>query len=274
MKIKMKKQYLNIHLEGMDDNGEKLQRILEEDIPCAISIAPETLREGGIYSEQYHYLPGFIDLIAKIVNKPGNILGQQGNIHKCKHKHKLVDPWHENSCLYNKQLSVYEQGEIMQKGRETLVKLLGKKPEMYVPPNHQFDFATLASACKEGYPLFSIRGLKVLDPLLHNLYAQNLLVVPEVKLGQQGHFFYIHYDGIEKNRQAFEEVIKNANSFHCIGVDFSMHDKYFRGYKLLNVHQLNKDLDIIKKNMRAINKRKFLRDIKNLPRRILKNIKN
>ena len=273
----MKRTYLNIHLEGMDDNGEKLKRILDENIPCAISIAPETLRKGGIYSEQYPYLPGFVDLIGEVVNKPGNILGQQGNIHKCKHKHTIVDPYHENSCLYNKSLSIDEQREIMQKGNETLLQLLGKKAEMYLAPNHQGDFTTLDAACEERYPLFSIRGLKVLTPLLYKGYdfhAQNLLVVPEVKLGQQGNFFYVHYDEIEKNRQAFEKVVKNANSFYCIGVDFSMHDKYFRGYKLIDTHQLNTDLDIIKKNMRATNKRKFLRDIKNLPRRILKNIKN
>ncbi len=273
MKNKMKNQYLNIHLEGMDDNGEKLKRILDENTPCAISIAPETLRKGGIYGKQYPYLPGFVDLIGEVVNKPGNILGQQGNIHKCKHKHTIVGPYHENSCLYNKSLSIDEQREIMQKGSATLLKLLGKKPEMYVPPNHQFDFETLNAACEEKYPFFAIRGLKVLDPLLYKINAShghNLLVVPEVKLGQQGNFFYTHYDGIEKNKQAFEEVIKNANSFHCIGVDFSMNDKYFRGYKSINVYQLIKDLDAIEKNMKATNRKKLLRDIRNLPGKILK----
>ena len=276
----MTKKYLNIHLEAMDDKGEKLKRILAEDIPCAISIAPETLREKGIYSEQYPYLPKYIDLIAEIVNKPGNILGQQGNIHKCKHRHRVTDPWHENFCLYNKPLSVDEQREIMQKGSETLLKLLGKKAEKYTTPNHQSDFKTLDAACEEGYPFFAIRGLKVLNPLLFKIsthHSHNLLVIPEVKLGQQGHFFYVHYDRIEKNKQAFEEVVKNANSFHCIETDFFMKEDYFFSTKvgpIVDSIPLNKDLDIIEKNMRATNTKKFLRDIKNLPKRILKNIKN
>ena len=268
----MERKYLNIHLEGMDDNGEKLKRILDENIPCAISIAPETLRKNGIYSKQYPYLLKHIDLIAKIVNQPGNILGQQGNIHKCKYKHRIVDSWHENFCLWNKPLEIYEQAEIMQKGRETLVKLLGKKPEMYLPPNHQCDFRTLDVACKEEYPFFAIRGLKVLDPLLYKIsvfHPNNLLVIPEVKLGQQGSFFYTHYDKIEKNQEDFEKLIKNVRSFQNVGVDFSMQKAYFfstRVGPIVDSIRLNRDYDVIEKNMKATNRKKLLRDITKFPK--------
>ena len=270
----MNKKYLNIHLEGMDDNGQKLQRLLSEDIPCAISIAPETLRKGGMYATQYPYLPGFVDLIGELVNKSGNILGQQGNMHKCGHRHLITDSYHENRCPYHKSLSVDEQREIMQKGRETLIKLLGKKPEMYVPPNHLFDLNTLDAACLEDYDFFTMRGIKTLNPLLHKMdvfHPKNLLIVPEVKLKQKGHFFYIHYDNIEKNKQEFEEVVKNASSFHNIGIGFSM-KKYFVLTNLgpqIDRILLAMDQEIIEKNIEATDNRKILRDIKNLPKRLL-----
>lgn len=265
----MTKKFLDIHLEGMDDNGEKLKRILDENIPIAISVCPETLREGGIYSKQYPYLPKFIDLIGKIVSRRGDILGQQGNIHKCKYKHRFADPWHENYCLYNKPLSADEQRDLMEKGRETLVKLLGKSPEMYVPPNHLFDFITLKIANEMRYPFFIIKGVKTDEPLLYENDDINTLVLPERKISEKGYFHYIHYDEIKKNPEDFEKVVRNARSFHNIGIDFSMHEKYFGEFYDPNLKQLNKDLKIIRKNSTATIIRKLLRDIKNLPTKIL-----
>ncbi len=275
MKNKMKNQYLNIHLEGMDDNGEKLRRIHDENIPCAISIAPETLREKGIYSKQYPYLPAFVDFIRKIVNKPGNILGQQGNMHKCKHRHRITDSWHENSCPYHKSLSVEEQRKIMRDGNETLFRLLGKRAEMYVPPNHLFNQNTLDAACEEKYPFLIMRGLTIIDPLLYQrtIYDDNdILVVPETKFRNLGSFKYVHYDGIKNNELEFEEAVGNAGSFKDIRKNFDIQKHYIDtkfGPKPDPI-TLEKHFLIIEHNRKATNKRKILRDIKNLPRRILK----
>ena len=79
---------------------EKLRRILNEDIPCAISVVPETLRENGRYSSQDFSLSKYIDLVAEVVNKPGNILGQQGNMQRCKYSYRFTDPLQENFCLW------------------------------------------------------------------------------------------------------------------------------------------------------------------------------
>jgi len=264
----MTKKFLDIHLEGMDDNGEKLKRILDEGIPVAISICPETLRENGIYSKQYPYLLKFINLIGEVVSKSGNILGQQGNMHKCKYNHRFADPWHENYCLYNKSLNAEEQRELMEKGKETLVKLLGKSPEMYVPPNHQFDFITLKIANEMEYPFFIIKGVKTNEPLLYENNDVNTLVLPERKISENGYFHYIHYDEIKNNHEAFENVVKNARSFQNIGIDFSMHEKYFEKPYGVNHKQLNEDLKIIRKNGTATIIRKLLRDIKNFPTKI------
>jgi len=262
-------KFLDIHLEGMDDAGEKLKRILEENIPVAISVCPGTLRERGIYSEQYPYLPKHLDLIGEVVSRRGNILGQQGNMHKCKHAHRFVDPWHENYCLYHRPISTEEQRELMEKGKETLIKLLGKSPEMYAPPNHLWDFITLKIANVMQYPFFAIRGVKTNEPLLYERDGVNTLVLPEVKINENGHFHYIHYDEIEKNQEAFEGVLKNARSFRNIGIDFSMREKYFgKSYKI-NPKPLARDLETIRKNGTAIIIKKLWRDIKNFPRRVL-----
>ena len=266
---KMDKKYLDIHLERMDDKGEKLKRILDENMPVAISVCPETLRKNGIYSKQYPYLPRFVDLIGEVVSRRGNILGQQGNMHKCRHKHRFVDPWHENYCLYSRPMNGEEQRELMEEGKETLKKLLGKSPEMYVPPNHLWDFTTLSVANCMRYPFFAIRGVKTNEPLLYKNDGVNTLVLPEVKINENAHFHYIHYDEIEKNQEAFEEVVKNARSFNSIGIDFSLREKYFgKSYKI-NPKPLARDLETIRKNGTATIIKKLLRDVRNLPGRVL-----
>ncbi|MDP3026437.1 MAG: DUF2334 domain-containing protein [Nanoarchaeota archaeon] len=265
----MTEKFLNIHLEGMDDAGEKLKRILDENIPVAISVCPETLRENGIYREQYPYLPKYIDLIGKVISRGGNILGQQGNIHKCKHNHRFVDPWHENYCLYHRPIGGEKQRELMEEGKETLVKLFGKSPEMYVPPNHLWDFTTLSVANSMGYPFFVIKGIKTSKPLLYKKGGENTLVLPERKIDQEGYFHYTHYDEIEKNREAFEEVVKNAIPFVCVGDYFSMRQKYVGKLYEASPEELTEDLKIIRKNGTATIIKKLLRDVRNLPGRVL-----
>lgn len=240
---------LDIHLEGMDDSGEKLKRIIDENILCAISICPETLRERGIYSKQYPYLPKRLDLIGEVVSKSGNILGQQGNMHKCKYSHRFADPWHENYCLYNKSLSEDEQRDLMEKGRETLIKLLGKTPELYAPPNHMFDLTTLKVAIDMGYGYFAERGIKVDMP--YKLGNGRLIVLPETKFSEKGDIKYIHYDGIEKNKRYFEEIIRNLEPFS----------------KTIKIEEASPEART--ENLVAIRKKKFLRDVIKFPERIL-----
>jgi len=264
------KKYINIHLEAMDDDGEKLRRIFDENIPCAISIAPETLRENGIYShrQEYSKLSKYLDLISRIVNKNGNILGQQGNMHKCKYKHRFTDSWHENHCPWEDSLSKEEQKELMEDGKKTLEKYLGKAPELYVAPNHLDDFTTMDIACNMEYPIYAIRGIRVLKPLVHkaNIYSsRHILVVPEVKINEEGYFYYIHYDEIEKNQTAFDEIAKNTGSFHEVGIVFRMAGKYFLANGKINTSELDKDYNSIEKNRAAVLRRKIWRDIKNFP---------
>ncbi|MEK6936291.1 MAG: DUF2334 domain-containing protein [Nanoarchaeota archaeon] len=244
----MAQKFLDIHLEGMDDNGEKLKRILDENIPVTISVCPKTFRENGIYSKQYPYLLKHVDLVGKIVSREGNILGQQGNMHKCKYEHKFVDCWHENFCLYGKNLSENEQRDLMEKGRETLVKLW-KSPEMYVPPNHQFDLTTLKVAIDIGYRYFAERGIKINVP--YKLGNGRLVVLPETKFSENGNIKYIHYDEIKKNKDYFENIIKHLNSFN-------------------NIETFPANAELCVKNMLSINRHKILRDIIKFPSIVFK----
>jgi len=241
------KKFLDIHLEAMDDEGEKLKRIIDENIPCAISLCPETLRKKGLYSKQYPYLPKYIDLIGEIVSREGSILGQQGNLHKCRYEHRFTDPWHENFCPYN-EVSMEEQRELMLKGRQTLVMLFGKYPEMYVPPNHLFDSATLVIAERMDYSFFAERGIKNTEPYLY----KRMIILPETKLDETGDIKYVHYDEIGRNKKAFEEVVKKACGFSINEIKIKW---------VVN--------DLIEANRRAVIRKKKLRDLIKFPKRIL-----
>jgi len=243
------KKHLNIHLEGMDDNGEKLKEILDQDMPVAISIAPETFRKEGIYKNQYPYLLRYTDLIGEIVSRNGSVLGQQGNLHKCKYPHRFADPWHENFCLYGKDLTGDEQRELMGKGKETLLKLFGKSPELYVPPNHMFDLTTIKVAGDMDYDFFAERGIVLNEPYKMG----GMIILPETKFSELGDIKYVHYDEIEKNRNYFEAIMKKSG---------------FSSLDSIETREVSPEL--CTDNLIKIRRRKFLRDFIKFPKRILK----
>jgi len=253
-----KPNFLDIHFEGMDDNGAKLREILDRDIPCALSIAPYTFRKGW-------YDDDVLGLAYDAVRREGSVLGQQGNMHKCKHKHRFVDPWHENHCLYGWSLSKDEQRELIEKGRETLKKRLGVNPEMYVPPNHQFNMATLDVAIQMKYKVFAIRGLKTSEPLTYANVHGPIVVLPEVKLSNDGTTHYVHYDEIENQREQYEKALESVIPFSGIRVNFPENGSPNRNSIIRRM--LDDDLRDIKRNLGATNRRKFLRDVWRFPAR-------
>ncbi len=194
------KQQLDIHLEGMDDKGEKLKLALDLGIPCAISTAPYTLREGW-------YNDCVLGLVEAIVKNNG-IAGQQGNYHKCLYPHRIADPWHENHCLYNPPVSFEKQLELMEKGKETIVEYFGVRPNLYVPPNHQFDETTLSVAESMGYNFFAEAGIINSFPYQRG----RMIVLPETKIWQNGNICYIHYDEI-RDMKKFEALLKRVSPF-------------------------------------------------------------
>ncbi len=231
---------INIHFEGINDKGEKLRRLKDEGIVGAISIAPYTVRNGW-------YSDDVLGLVKDLLNGEW-VLGQQGNNHKCKYKHKVVDPWHENFCLYNPPLTNREQRMIMKKGKESLMKVFSYSPEMYVPPNHQFDEITLYVAEMMGYKYFAERGL--VHSHINNY--KNMIVVPETKFSEKAgndNAKYVYYDKIEKTSR-FWEFVKDAQMF---SKNLPFHRKILR--------------DV---NQKATCNRKFLRDIIKLPSRLIR----
>jgi len=240
----MAPQFLDIHLEGMDDNGEKLRRIIDEGVPVAVSVCPETFRRGGYYSRKYPYLPKFVDLITEIVSREGSILGQQGNKHKCAHRHVWADKWHENHCLWGKSLDKDDQRDFMEIGRDTLVELFGKKPELYAPPNHQFDANSILAAQEMGYVFFAERALGIAEPYI----LDGLIMLPESKLVNLGNVKYMHYDEINDNSATFENCLASAGRFDELNPSIT-----FR-------HSQNMHLTWVMKRAK---------DIKNFPKKLL-----
>ena len=116
---------LNIHLEGIErdrfkdqDIIARLREISERGLPVALSLPP--------FLEQYwlEKCPELIELVKHLVTKKQSVLGQQGNLHKCKYPHKHVDPWHENYCLWRKHLPAEEQKDLMERGRRAIRKII------------------------------------------------------------------------------------------------------------------------------------------------------
>lgn len=206
---------LDIHLEDMDDDGEKLELILDRNIPCALSIVPDFLRQGK-------YDDRTLSLIEDIVRRKGSLLGQQGNTHLCGvYHHESSDSNHENYCMYGPELNQTEQGELMQEGKETILRYLDISPELYVPPNHLFDETTLQVAEFLGYEYFAERG--IVDP---RCYARGRMkIMPEFKLGSPGSWYgnvlYTHYDkisqeqlsGIQNQVISFNELNVSEHAF-------------------------------------------------------------
>jgi peptidoglycan/xylan/chitin deacetylase (PgdA/CDA1 family) len=211
---------LDIHLEGIEGkdfaNGDALhllREIKERRVPVAFSLPP--------WMEEYWKKtnPDVISLVREVVGMPGNVLGQQGNTHKCKYPHTLVDPWHENRCPYRHTPSKQEQRDLMEAGRAKLAALLGVSPQLYVPPNHLFNHDTLEVASEMRYWFFAVKSIVRLPPYRFG----NLVVVPEGDLtrGQLGRAAtYIHYDEIDSHRANYEEAVRKATSLNDIGARY------------------------------------------------------
>jgi len=239
-------KFIDIHFEGFDRKDE-LVRIVQHKIPCAISIAPYSLREGG--KEYGWYSVEIIDLIRQALQNKV-ILGQQGDIHKCRFNHVFVDPWHENSCLYHEDLMGEEQAELMKRGRETLERVFGKSPEIYIPPNHLYNFMTRLIAEEMGFKFFAERGISQRKPYQRG----KIIVIPEVKIGENGEIVYIHYDEIAGKKQGYEKAMREATSFSEI--------------KPEKVSMWEED-----RNYEQVLRRKKLRDVVLFPRNLWKMVK-
>jgi hypothetical protein len=228
-------KFLDIHFEAVDDGKgrlEELQKILENKIPCAISIAPYTIRQGW-------YDATTLDFLTKAFEQ-GAILGQQGNYHKCKNPHSLIDKWHENYCLYNGGFSYDEQIKVFQEGRETLMQFFKNPPKLYVPPNHLYDEKTLEIALEMGYKFFAERGLIQKQP--YKFRNSEMIVLPEVKLGNKGIVYYVHYDKIKEKKQFYDEVARTACDFSWIEPQEVCEKAIYRNMKKVRRAKIERDI--------------------------------
>jgi hypothetical protein len=240
-------RYLDIHLETMNDKGEKLKELLNGNVPVVLSIAPYTLREGWYDSQQ-------LDLIRKVVTRPDSMLGQHGNTHRCKYEHKWVDPWHEDECPYYGS-DASHQLALMIEGKRTLEEVFHISPQIYVSPNHLSNFTALNFAMQMDYGFFAVKGMTLREPLR---FRNGIWVVPETNIKQNGSLTYIHYDKIEKYREAYNRLTNCADPLTDIDTPTS------RSILQPNVEER------IAQNMRATKMWKIARDIRNFPWRVLR----
>lgn len=248
---------LNIHHEGLNPNSFPnkdqtyyFRQILEKNIPVVISPCLNNYKRGDWDSKGGVEA---LELAREIVKREGSVLGQQGYTHKCKYEHKFVDPWHEFYCLWRKRISRVEQKEWMKRGREELEKLMGKTPELFVPPNHYFDETTLAVAEELGYNYFTNQAVIHLKPYKFG----DMIVVPEGNLVRdeiEGRaVVYVHTDQIYSNEDTYRNVLDDINSIKDIKPQFVARDE----------RELNEKLKY---------RRKRMRDFVKMPRRILKRL--
>lgn len=259
---------LNIHLEGIEQERFKdgnvtgiFEEILKRKIPVAISLPPH-MKNYWIKKNSK-----IIDLVKEILSREENILGQQGLNHQCKHKHVFADKWHENFCLWHsKGIGAEEQKRFMEEGLGRLTRLVGKKPELYVPPNHQFDYSTLIAANCMGYKFFSDQAV---IPIRAHEFQQfavfgKMLIVPEGNLFRSEiegrNAVYIHYDQIDSLREKYGEAVYDV----IIDSATSM-----RSLKPQEVSERDK-----RKNRYSKYFRKYARDIKGSPKRFLRYLKS
>ena len=203
---------LDIHIEYCDDTGEKLRKIAKLNKPFCISpvpvlLQPENRAFGPIYPKDYYYPSKIVKILKELAKNPNIIFGQQGLLHYCKNcflEKDKKDPWHENYCLY-KSKSFNEQMKFMQEGKKIIEEKLGVSPKLYVPPNHMFDNNTLIAAKKLDFEYFADRAMMSLLPYS----SKGLIILPEIKLGQEGEIVYTHYDEMTDNFSKYLGFIKS-----------------------------------------------------------------
>ena len=199
---------LDIHYEGRRKD-QSLEDLIKYG-PIAISIVPY----------QIDHFPEDIEKLKDALGIPGNLLGQQGMNHYCRYNHKLfnrdiVDPWHENYCLYGRSIPKSEQKDFMERGKDVLGKRLGVEPLIYTPPNHLYDESTLEAAEELGFKYFTDTNIVGLRPYRNG----KLVIVPELKFNPKNLDFddeeviYIHFkDYPEELRELLKKELKSFNN--------------------------------------------------------------
>lgn len=243
---------MDIHLEGIEktsfENGDVLhllEEISDRKISVALSLPP--------WMEDYwkENNAEVIKQVRKIVRIPGNVLGQQGNTHKCRKGHVCVDEWHENRCPYGGSPRKEEQRELMETGRQRLIDLIGVSPQLYVPPNHLFNHNTLEAASEMGYKFFAVKAVIPLQPYRFG----NLIVIPERDLtkGQlNGAAAYIHYDEIDANKDHYREAVRRASPLDKVRPEFVNPDKIFLNNSLVLGWKVMRDVIKLPKRLKKM----------------------
>jgi peptidoglycan/xylan/chitin deacetylase (PgdA/CDA1 family) len=139
----------------------------------------------------------------------------------------------------------------MKRGREELEKLIGVTPELFVPPNHHFDEATLEAAAELEYKFFTDQAVIRIKPYKFG----DMLVIPEgnmVGKGIRGRAaVYIHYNRISSNFGAYAGIVMPGT--------ISWHE--------LKAEDFDPNVNMMNKKLRY--SRKLMSDILKLPRRLL-----
>lgn len=251
---------LNIHLEGVDDKGKRLRRIVDTEKSFMISVVPVLLLpahevfKSGVYPADLAYPSGMIDILKECAKNPNITFGQHGFTHHCpdcygkfvdngKDIKAFPDPWHENRCLYNLMKSVDEQASVIQKGKNVIERILEASPIAYTTPNHQHDLNTKQAARELGYKYFPVCGILNVFP-----YEENgLVILPEREVWQRGQVFYTHYN----SPQMIDELDK------CLGIvqnSDSLNNLKLWGNNKIEELELNYDLLIERKRLRDMKK--------------------
>jgi hypothetical protein len=230
------------------DVTRHLRDILDRDIPVVLTLS--AVYDGNHRDEKYPQ--ELLDLAHEIGSKEHSAIGQQGALGaRCKYKHRITDPWHENDCLYHKAPGYTEQSDGIENGKEIVEKLVGIFPVFFAPSNHLYNGTTLTAAIDAGFTHFGDRAM-IDMPAYRN---RVLTVLPEANLERgpmvNAPMVYVHYDRIDGNPILFQNALVEA----CPLSDVNP-----------NVHPPQ---SLIKQNHRKKVRAKLARDIINLPKRFL-----
>jgi len=242
----------DIHLEKIDDHGEKLKRLIGTKRPFILSLVPVLLNPnhpafGTVYPQDYHYPEEVVRMLRDLVGQNRITIGQQGFTHYCQScwNHNASagrerrDPWHENFCLYDKEKRVLDQRNFMLTGVQVIEESIGASPDVYCPPNHQFDRNTVQAASEIGFLYLADRDFLEMD--IHQ--DGSLVVLPERKFGKGGEVNYIHYDQIQQH-PVFWDKFYGATDVHFTQVkDRRPAFSSWLNTKVVRAHKRIRDLE-------------------------------
>ncbi|MBS3080010.1 DUF2334 domain-containing protein [Candidatus Pacearchaeota archaeon] len=242
---------LDIHLEKCEDNGKRLERILNLSKPMIISLVPVLMLpehesfKNGIYPSDYFYPRRFMEMLKRLAHNADVYFGQQGFAHYCKScilQRDRRDPWHENMCLYRKSLSVEKQRKLMSEGKRVIEEVLGVSPILYVPPNHQFDENTLKVCEKLDFQYFVIRNKLNIKPYKYG----KLIVLPENDLDEKGEVIYIHYDEMKDDFERYIDLIASSSTLDNIKLTRESSKRISKNYNEIILAKKKRDIDKLK----------------------------